>query len=328
MINDREQFKRYILTALGSPVVKINVTDEQLEDRIDEAVDMWHQYHNEGSMRTFLKQIITPSVLKVESGDVSTVNGCARIEGLSSGATAEIVDFYRGGQTTDNGQICCQNVQGDFVPGEKIAIGDPNSKTHKIFKLKNDSDFFTKGIIDDRRIKVPSWVLGVTKILPANTATSSQSLFDVQYQLRLSDIYDLTSTSLIYYEQAMQHLDLLNFELSSNPYFEFNRHEGYIYPICKWGIDFSVGQYMIVECYRSLDPRKAPMMWNDNWLKKYAIALVKRQWGTNLSKYQGIQLAGGITLNGDAIYQEAKADIQALEEQLINLLPPSAFFIG
>ena len=327
MINDREQFKKYILTSLGAPVIKINVTDEQVEDRIDEAVDMWHQYHNEGSMRTFLKQIVTPSVLKVTIGNTDELAHGMKIEGLSSGATSTVA-VQCCNVTSSNGQICCYDTQGDFLPGEKIAVGSKHDKTHKIFQLKDSSDFFFKGIYDEKRIKVPSWVLGVTKILPANTATSSQSLFDVQYQLRLSDIYDLTSTSLIYYEQAMEHLDLLNFELSANPYFEFNRHEGYIYPICKWGIDFTVGQYIIIECYRSLDPRKAPMMWNDIWLKKYAAALVKRQWGLNLSKFQGIQLAGGVSLNGDAIYQEAKNDIQVLEEQLMSMIPPSAFFIG
>ena len=327
MINDREQFKRYILTSLGAPVIKVNVTDEQIEDRIDEALDMWHQYHNEGSMRTFLKQIVTPSVLKVTKGNTDDIQCGMVIEGLSSGAKSIVTEFGERVKSSQ-GQICCYQTEGDFLPGEKIAVGGKDDKKHKIFTLKDSPDFFTKGVYDEQRIKVPNWVLGVTKILPANTATSSQSLFDVQYQLRLSDIYDLTSTSLIYYEQAMEHLDLLNFELSSNPYFEFNRHEGYIYPICKWGIDFTVGQYIIIECYRALDPRKAPMMWNDIWLKKYATALTKRQWGLNLSKFQGIQLAGGVTLNGDAIYQEAKLDIQTLEEQLMSMIPPSAFFIG
>ena len=327
MINDREQFKRYILTSLGAPVIKVNVTDNQLEDRIDDALDMWHQYHNEGSMRTFLKQMITPSVLKVESGDTSTIDPHQSIEGLSSGAKADVTCLLDNVKNS-HGQIMCYNVEGQFIPGEKIAVGAKNDKTHKIFKLKDSEDFFTKGIYDEQRIKVPSWVHGVTRILPANTATSSQNLFDAQYQLRLSDIYDLTSTSLIYYEQAMEHLDLLNFELSANPNFEFNRHEGYIYPICKWGIDFVVGQYMIIDCYRALDPRKAPLLWNDIWLKKYATALVKRQWGLNLSKFQNIQLAGGVSLNGDAIYQEAKQDIQTLEEQLMMMIPPSAFFIG
>ena len=325
MINDREQFKRYVLTALGSPVIKVNVTDEQLEDRVDEAVDMWHQYHNEGSMRMFLKQIITPSVLKVKQGEIPTLLHGSEIIGLTSHARAKVVGKF-GKMVSGNGQILCYDCTDSFMTNERIAVRH-NGKD-LIYTLVDTPDFFIKGIYDEKKFKVPSYVLGITKILPANTATSSQDLFDVQYQLRLSDIYDLTSTSLIYYEQAMQHLDLLSFELNANPYFEFNRHEGYVYPICKWGVDFHVGDNMILEAYRALDPRTASMMWNDNWLKKYTIALVKRQWATNLKKYSGIQLAGGVTLNGAELYQEAITEIQALETELMSLLPPSAFFIG
>lgn len=371
MISTREEFKKYVLTALGAPVVDINVTDEQIEDRIQDALDFWNLYHYDGSVHCFLKQIVTPSILKIKDNfdDVKNIRPNTNIIGLTSKATATVVSNTNN-ITTEAGQICCYNVDGNFIAGEEILVGysfvdcrqsgkskasinlDSSWKSylqsrHKEyllnvdsdvtnlsmeyqfkFTLKTTSDFFKIGIYDDRKFKVPDYVLGITRLLPANTATSSQNLFDAQYQLRLSDIYDLTSTRLIYYEQVMEHLDLLNFELSSSPYFEFNRLEGCVYPICKWGIDFNVGDYIIMEGYRLLNPAEAPRLWNEPWLKRYAIAKVKQQWGQNLSKFQGIQLPGGITFNGSEMLQSATQEIQELENELMNMLPPSAFMIG
>ena len=326
MINNREQFKKYILTALGAPVISVDVNDEQIEDRIDEALDFWHQYHYDGSMRLFLKQLVTPSFLTVTNQNVEQFNHGVKVRGKTSKAEADVVCVERKGIRPVGNKIPIYQVKGTFMQGEIIEVGTTND--FKPYQLINSSSCFDIGIYDDKRIKVPDWVLGVIKILPANTATSSQSLFDAQYQLRLNDMYDLTSTSLIYYEQAMQHLDLLNYELSANPSFEFNRHEGYIYPNCKWGVDFCVGDYMIIEAFRALSPAIAGKLWNDMWLKKYAIALVKRQWGQNLRKYSGIQLPGGVTFNGVEILQEAQQEISTLEEQIVALAPPSAFFIG
>ena len=255
MIATREQFKQYILSRLGEPVSKVNVTEQQIQYCIDDALQMWTQFHSEGSIRTFLKQIVTPSMLKVTSTKgLKSLTAGMLITGMTSGATASVCVSQRRDQRgkSGNGVICCQDIlERDFLPGEVIDVGG------KRYTLTTDKDYQTKGIIDERKFKVPDYVLGITRIIPANSATSSQNLFDVQYQLRLSDLYDLSSTSLIYYEQAMEHLDLLNFELSANPSFEFNQYDGYCYPICKWKIDFNVGDYIIMECYRALDPKTA-----------------------------------------------------------------------
>lgn len=320
MIMDREDFKRYILTALGAPIIKINVTDEQLEDRIDECVDLWHQYHYDGSVRTILKQRITASELHIRETLKEPLSS-VMIKGLDSKAAAKVVEYSCGAESSSH-TIFCEGIRGDFIKGEKIRVGE-----HE-FHLVDDPSFLKKGIIDEKKIKMPPWVIGVTKIFPVNQATSSQNLFDVQYQMRLSDIYDLTSTSLIYYEQAMEHLQLLNFELTANPWFEYNRHDGYVYPVMRWGVDASVGDYLLLEVYRALDPRQVPQIWNDTWLKRYAIATVKAQWGSNLRKYNNIQLAGGATLNADAIYSEGVQERKDLEDQMMNCMPPSAFMVG
>lgn len=321
MIKDREDFKRYVLTALGAPVIKVNVTDDQLEDRIDECVDLWHQYHYDGSVRTLLKQRITASELHVVEALKEEIHAGLHITGMDSKAEALTVQYACGAQST-NKTIFCKNIKGDFIQGEPIKVGN------EVFHLIDEEWCVTKGIIDERRIKMPPWIIGVTRIVPVNQASSSQNLFDVQYQMRLSDIYDLTSTRLIYYEQAMEHLQLLNFELSANPWFEYNRHDGYVYPVMRWNYDASVGDYLIFEAYRALDPKETPQIWNDTWLKKYAIAVVKRQWAMVLRKYSNIQLAGGATLNADAMYSDAQSEIEKLETELFNNLPPSAFFLG
>lgn len=321
MIRDREDFKRYVLKALGAPMIKINVTDEQLEDRVDEAVDLWHNFHYDGSVRTLLKQRVTASELYVKETIKGEIPSGLHITGMESKATAITVIYSIGTQST-NKVILCKKIKGDFQPNEKIKVGN------EVYQLIDSERCVKKGVYDEGKIKIPPWIIGVTRIIPINQASSSQNLFDVQYQMRLSDLYDLTSTNLIYYEQAMEHLQLLNFELTANPWFEYNRHDGYVYPIVRWGYDIDVGDYMLMEVYRALNPADIPAIWNDTWLKRYAIALVKRQFAQNMKKYQNIQLAGGATLNADAMYSEAQTDIEKLENELYSTLPPSAFFIG
>ena len=322
MISSREDFKNYILRALGAPVIKINMAEEQLEDRVDEALDFWQQYHNEGTIHCYQKQLITPSEIHVKES--FTKIPIDKITGLESGATASVSLRMRDLKESTN-VILCKDVKEDsFKLGEKIQIGN------EIFTIDDTEGSIVRGIIDERKIKMPSWVLGVTRIQPFHHTNSSNDLLSVQAQVKMNifDIYDLTSTQLIYYEQMMEHLQLLNFELNTNPSFDFNRHEGYVYPMCTWGVDVIEGDYIILEVYRMLDPSQVPEAFNNTWLKRYAICLCKKQWSNNLKKYGGIQLAGGVTLNGSEMYQEAIQEQKELEDELKMELPPSAFLIG
>lgn len=324
IIRSREQFKRYILEHLGEPLVKVNITDSQLEICIDDALAYWSNYHFEGSMRMFLKQIITPSMLKI-TDPKATFDCGGNIKGLTSGATARIcTNYHLDGRTQSGGGIiCCAGIRDrDFIAGETVDI-DGNQYT-----LQSGPDYQIKGIVDEQRIKMPDWILGVVRIIPFSQAMSSQNLFDLQFQIRLNDFQNLTSQSLIYYEQAMEHISLLNWELTAKPNFEFNQYEGYVYPQCNWEYDLSVGDYMIFDCYRALDPKTATKMWMEPWFKGYALALAKKQYAQNLKKYQGVQLPGGITLNGSEMYQEAIQEIDKLEQQLQSLYPVGCFQIG
>lgn len=324
IIRSREQFKRYILEHLGEPLVKVNITDSQLESCIDDALVYWNNYHFEGSMRMFLKQIITPSMLKI-TDPKATFDCGGNIKGLTSGATARIcTNYHLDGRTQSGGGIiCCAGIRDrGFIAGETVDIDG------KQYTLQSGPDYQIKGIVDEQRIKMPDWILGVVRIIPFSQAMSSQNLFDLQFQIRLNDFQNLTSQSLIYYEQAMEHISLLNWELTAKPNFEFNQYEGYVYPQCNWEYDLSVGDYMIFDCYRALDPKTATKMWMEPWFKGYALALAKKQYAQNLKKYQGVQLPGGITLNGSEMYQEAIQEIDKLEQQLQSLYPVGCFQIG
>lgn len=324
IIRSREQFKRYILEHLGEPLVKVNITDSQLESCIDDALQYWSEYHFEGSMRTYLKQIITPSILKITDPSARFIGG-EQIVGITSGATARVCSNSHGDRRTESvgGNICCAGIrERDFIAGEQVTIGG------KQYTLQSGPDYQTKGIVDEQRIKMPEWILGVVRIIPFSQAMSSQNLFDLQYQIRLNDFQNLTSQSLIYYEQAMEHISLLNWELTAKPNFEFNQYEGYVYPQCNWEYDIDVGDYIIFDCYRALDPKTATRMWMEPWFKQYSVALAKKQYAQNLKKYQGVQLPGGITLNGSEMYQEAIQEIDKLEQQLQSLYPVGCFQIG
>ena len=177
-------------------------------------------------------------------------------------------------------------------------------------------------------IPVPESVLSVVKVFDF-TDKNTVNMFDVRYQLRLNDLYDFSSESIIHYEMTMQHLDFLDHILVGEKPIRFNQHQNRLYIDMDWSQDVSVDDFIIIECYRKLDPATYTDVYNDIFLKKYTTALIKRQWGANLSKFEGVQMLGGVTLNGAKLFEEAQADIEKLEEQiqLAYELPPN-YMIG
>ena len=154
-------------------------------------------------------------------------------------------------------------------------------------------------------------------------------MFDVRYQLRLNDLYDFSSESIIHYEMTMRHLDFLDHILVGEKPIRFNQHQNRLYIDMDWSEDVEVDDFLIIEAYRKLDPSQYTDIFNDIYLKRYTTALIKRQWGSNLSKFEGLQMLGGVTLNGAKLFEEAQADIEKLEEQiqLAYELPPN-YMIG
>jgi hypothetical protein len=300
----RTEFKEYCLRRLGHPVIQINIDDDQLDDRVDDALAFYHDYHYDGMEQMYLKHQIT---------------------------------------------------QEDM---------------------------------DRRYIFCPDAVNFVTGILPFDQSNSSVNMFDLRYQLRLHDLYDFTSVSYVSYEITMQHIRTLNLLFSGTPQVRFNRKMNRLHLDIDWTRDVNVGSWVIVECYRRIEPDSRIStgtvsvtaasntvigtgtsfnselsvddeiiingeakkivsiagaaslnvqsqfaatatgatltrpgfsdVWNDRFLKQYATAKIKYQWGSNLSKFAGIQMPGGVTLDGVRIMQEAAEEMKELEEGLIN----------
>ena len=177
-------------------------------------------------------------------------------------------------------------------------------------------------------IPIPESVLSVVKVFDF-TDKHTVNMFDVRYQLRLNDLYDFSSESIIHYEMTMRQLDFLDHILVGEKPIRFNQHQNRLYIDMDWNQDVKVDDFIIIECYRKLDPTTYTDIFNDIYLKRYATALIKRQWGSNLSKFEGVQMLGGVTLNGAKLFEEAQADIEKLEEQiqLAYELPPN-YMIG
>ena len=249
----RETLKQYCLRNLGKPVIDINVDDDQVEDRIDEALQYFAQYHVDGVERMYLKYLVTEA------------------------------DITR--MTTDASESVTEN---------------------SITTTYKRADNF---------LVVPSSVISVINVFPLSDR-ANLNMFDVRYQLRLNDLYDFSSTSIVHYQMTMQHLDFLDHILVGEKPMRFNQLSNRLYLDMDWGTDITAGEYLIFEVYRKVDPDTYTDLYDDLYLKRYTTALIKRQWGQNLSKFSGTAMLGGVTLNGPELFSAAIDDQQRLEEEI------------
>lgn len=247
--NSRQSLIDYCKRQLGEPVIEINVDEDQLEDRVDEALQYYQEFHSDATLRTYTKHLVT---------------------------------------------------QED---------------------------------IDNEYISLSADIIQVTKMFPlSNTFTGTRNFFDIKYQMMLNDMADLISFAgdLAYYEQMQQYLSLLDMKLNGQPQVQFSRRQNRLYIFGDIADDdINVGDYLIFEVYQIINPNAHTPVYNDMWLKEYTTALIKRQWGQNLIKFEGMQLPGGVVLNGRQIYDDAVSEIERLKEsiRLEHELPPD-FFVG
>ena len=243
-ITNRQEFKDYCLRRLGFPVIDINVDDDQVEDRIDDALQYWQDYHYDGLQKVYY-------IKKVDQTDV------------------------------DNRYI-------DMNPTETKDAANNSLE-----------------------------IIGVTRIFPVTDSQASISMFDLRYQLRLNELYDFTSASYINYTLTQQHLRSLELMFTGEVPIRYQRHMHKLFIDWAWGAsEAPVGTTVIAECYATINPDVYNGVWSDRWLKEYATALIKRTWGANLKKFQGVQLLGGVTLNGDTIFDESVKEIEKLEAEM------------
>ncbi len=240
----RDEFKDWILRKLGAPVIQINVADEQVDDRVDEAIDYWRDYHYNGSQLVYLKHQIT---------------------------------------------------QDD---------------------------------IDNGYITLPTQLLGISGIFNLNTSISTGSgIFNVQYQFVLNNLEDITGYNITNYYMAMQHMEFLQEMLVGKPMIRYNKHVNKLF--IDGSTAMTVDNYIIIEAYDVIDADTYSDVWSDRWLQNYASALVREQWGLNLTKFSGMQLVGGVAFNGEQILAEAREDRLRMEEEAVTSLQPLNYnYIG
>lgn len=241
----RATLQEYCLRALGSPVIEINVDDDQIEDRTDDALQFYQEFHSDAVIRTYLKHELT---------------------------AADITNNYI--TVSDNVTAVLQMLQGG--------------------------------------------------------QSSGSSLFDMGYHMRLNDVFMTRgmATQIQSYEQSLQHLSLIESRLNSVEQLRFSRHMNRLHMDEGFG-DLGAGAFIIIEAYSIIDPATYADVYNDLYLKKYLTALIKRQWGANMMKFEGFQLPGGITMNGRQMFDDAIEELKELEEECrLTWMTPDNFLMG
>ena len=164
-------------------------------------------------------------------------------------------------------------------------------------------------------LQLPDHVLGINKVFKMDNSTISNGLFNIKYQMFLNDVYYYGALDLLNYSMTKTYLEDLSRLLTPDVQLRFNRKNGRLYVDIDWR-EFNDDTYLVLDCYRMVDPSDAAAVYNDWWLKKYTTSLIKRQWGQNLIKFQGVALPGGVQLNGRQLYDDAMAELEVLEKEL------------
>ena len=172
-------------------------------------------------------------------------------------------------------------------------------------------------------LPLPDSVIGVNKVFKMDSSSISDGLFNIKYQIFLNDLYYYGAIDLLNYAQVKSYLETIDYLLNPDTQVRFNKKNSKLY----LDIDLkelTENHYLIIDCYRVVDPESETAVYNDHWLKQYTTSLIKKQWGQNLIKFQGVKLPGGLELNGRQIYDDAVAEIEKHEEKLMTeyALPP------
>ena len=334
----KTEFGDWCKRKLGYPVIDINVDADQVDDRIDEAIQYYQMFMGGGSRRMYLKHKITQADKdrgKTNSSETTTEITNTPASTLPSGAAAlattitlaDATQFPSTGSVRlSNGEANAETVAYTAKAGNVLttaALTETHGATATV-ALSVDSEWETS----QNYFIMPDGIESVLRILPFDNR-GTMNMFDIRYQLRLNDLYDFSDISVIYYQQVLWQLDLLDMLLVGEKPIQFNVNSGRIYVEMMWDTDISVNDYVIFEVYRRINPVEFTEAYNDFWLKRYATALIKKQWGENLIKFQGVTMLGGVTMNGEVIYNEAKEEIATLEEQgRLTYETPVDFDIG
>jgi hypothetical protein len=312
----RDQLETYCLRKLGAPVLTINLSPEQLEDRIDEALQYFREYHQEGTQETFFKRKITASTMTFTGVPVGTFVQGETLTGGTSGAKAKFHDM----STTVVARMLVDS--GTFVINEVITGGTSGATATLI-----GASPVTLGDLDNQYIPTTDAIMAVISAIPLGS--TKFNLFDFRYQYMLNNIREISNMDLVGYYIKMQHISLINDLFNTQPTIDFSRKMNRITIDWNWKVALKIDDYIVFRCISILDPETYPKIYGDEFLIEYTTQLIKKQWGENLKKFGNVQLLGGVSLNGKEIYDEADAEIRALRESASKTyqLPPP-FFVG
>ena len=317
--NSRQTFSDYCLRSLGAPVIEINVDEDQIDDRIDEALQFYQFYHADSIEKLYLKHKVTNSTLTLTASVAGNFQVGETITGGTSGAKA-VIKTAAATKITYN-QLDDTNVA--FAANETIT-GDTTSATATISSI-------SKGDIENGYIALNDAITDVVRVMPIRDSVSSTDMFDIRYQIHLNDIHSVGFMgNLTEYVMSRQFLSLLDVVVDSDDkQINFDRHKNRLDIFMDWDEEEDVDDYLVVECYRIIDPDTFTDVYNDYFLKRYATALIKRQWGTNLLKFEGMVMPGGVTFNGRQLFDDANEEITRLEEEArLNWEQPIDFMTG
>ena len=267
----KQELIDHCLRKLGAPVLEINVSDEQLDDIVDDAIQYFNERHFDGVERMYLKYKITQ----------------------------EDIDRGKADPPNDVGIVTTTATGGGF------------SNT-----WYENSNF----------INCPDSVIGVEKVFKFDTSSISGGMFSIKYQLFLNDLYFFNSVELLQYAMTKRYLEDIDFLLTTDKQIRFNKRQDRLYLDIDWASQ-DADQYIVLDCYRALDPENFSQVYNDSFLKRYCTAMIKKQWGQNLIKFRGVKLPGGLELNGREIYDDAERDLERIKEKMMleYELPPLDF---
>ena len=260
----REGLIDYAKRQLGFPVLEINVADEQFQDLLDDAIQIYQERHYDGIARMYLKYKITQDDI-----DRGQARGGDSTLGISTTTTTSTVGL----STT--------------------------------FNLEENNNY----------IQMPPSVIGVNNIFKVRSDTVYDGLFNIRYQLFLNDLYAFGSIDLLQYAMVQTKLEDITFLLNPNVRYRFNIRQDRLYIDVDWA-QINKDDYFVIDCFRILDPEDFTKVYNDQFLKRYFTALCKKQWGMNLIKFQGVQLPGGIQLNGRQIYDDGVRELDEIRSKM------------
>ena len=279
--SSRQGLIDYALRKLGAPVLEINIDDDQIDDLVDDAIQIFNERHFDGVEEMFLKHEFTQDEL--DRGKATSQTDSDNTAGIvTTTGTSTTISGY--GTTTSS-----------FV---------------------ENSNF----------IQIPDSVIGIEKIFKFDSSSISGGMFSIKYQLFLNDLYYFNSVELLQYSMTKQYLESIDFLLTPEKQIRFNKKQNRLYLDMDYN-SINVGDFIVIDCQRILNPNDFTKVYNDPFLKMYLTALMKRQWGQNLIKFRGVKLPGGLELNGREIYDDGQREIDAILQkmQLEYEIPPLDF---